>query len=296
MIPVYPNSKKLELSDRADVERITKKFLPYSDFNFTSMWSWNVHNKMSISKLNGNLVVRFTDYQTGKPFYSFLGNNDPSGTARALINLSKKQGLEPRLRLIPKDSIDGIDSSFIVQDDRDNFDYIFDLSKLESYKGNDFETHRRLCNRFMHSHPNVSTKALNLEDSIIQNSILNLMNKWEKNKIDHGKEARLNFELAAIKRLFSVNTKNLVSIGIFINEIMIAFCTNELLYSGWAISHFAKGNLSYKDVYSYLMQQNAKFLLKEQRHLLNYEQDLGVSVLRYSKNSFRPLYLLTKHT
>ncbi len=32
MIPKFPNFKKIELSDRADVEKFTLKYPPYSDF------------------------------------------------------------------------------------------------------------------------------------------------------------------------------------------------------------------------------------------------------------------------
>ncbi len=54
MIPEFPNFKKLELSDREEVESVTNKFPPYSDFNFTSMWCWDINEDMRLSKLNGN--------------------------------------------------------------------------------------------------------------------------------------------------------------------------------------------------------------------------------------------------
>src|SRR3989344_9175835 len=98
MIPKFPQFKNLELSDKKDVEKFTSQFPPYSDFNFVSMWSWDVKGEMRLSTLNDNLVVRFTDYLTGKPFYSFLGNNKVNETAQTLINLSKKEGLKPELR------------------------------------------------------------------------------------------------------------------------------------------------------------------------------------------------------
>ena len=67
MIPQFPEFKSLELSDKKDIESFTKRFPPYSDFNFVSMWSWDIKEEIRISQLNGNLVVRFTDYLTGKP-------------------------------------------------------------------------------------------------------------------------------------------------------------------------------------------------------------------------------------
>lgn len=75
MIPKFPKFKHIELIDKEEIEKITQKFPPYSDFNFISMWSWDIKVEMIISKLNNNLVVRFTDYLTGYPFFSFLGDN-----------------------------------------------------------------------------------------------------------------------------------------------------------------------------------------------------------------------------
>lgn len=87
MIPEFPEFKKLELSDKKDIEQFTSKFPPYSDFNFVSMWSWDIKGEMRVSQLNDNLVVRFTDYLTGEPFYSFLGNNKVNDTAEKLLEI-----------------------------------------------------------------------------------------------------------------------------------------------------------------------------------------------------------------
>lgn len=74
MILKFLEFKKLELLDKKEVEKITSKFPPYSDFNFVSMWSWDVKEELRISKLNNNLVVRFADYFVGNPFFYFLGS------------------------------------------------------------------------------------------------------------------------------------------------------------------------------------------------------------------------------
>ncbi|OGY35168.1 MAG: hypothetical protein A3E36_00640 [Candidatus Andersenbacteria bacterium RIFCSPHIGHO2_12_FULL_45_11b] len=76
MIPKFPEFKPLEMTDREEIIGYTSKFLPYSDFNFTSMWSWDIDGKIMVSELNGNLVVNFSDYVTSEPFYSLIGDND----------------------------------------------------------------------------------------------------------------------------------------------------------------------------------------------------------------------------
>jgi len=297
MIPIFPNSKKLELSDRAEIERITKKFLPYSDFNFTSMWSWNTQKRMSISKLNGNLVVRFTDYQTEKPFYSFLGVNDHSGTAHALLKLSKKQGLEPRLKLMPKESISSLDESFLVEEDPDNFDYIYDMNHLETYADSDLKVHRWLVRKFKESHEGIISRELDISDKEVQKEILRITKLWGVNKSEAGKEVNPHHELSAIKNFFLISgNKKLVGLGIFDEDRMIGFAIDELLNSGLAINHFLKGDAAnYKGMFSYLMQQNSQFLISKHRNHLNFEQDLGLPGLKHAKGSFRPIYFLKKY-
>ncbi len=39
MLPQFPQFKPLELTDKSDIEAITKQHLPYSDFNFVSLWN-----------------------------------------------------------------------------------------------------------------------------------------------------------------------------------------------------------------------------------------------------------------
>ena len=75
MLPEFPKFKSIDLTDKKEIEEINKKFPPYSDFNFVSMWCWDIKGEMHISILHDNLVVKFTDYLTGDPFFSFFGNN-----------------------------------------------------------------------------------------------------------------------------------------------------------------------------------------------------------------------------
>ena len=101
-IPFFPKFKNLEISDKKEVETITHQFEPYSDYNFVSLWSYNVKEEIQISKLNDNLVIKFTDYISGNPFYSFLGNNLVEDTISKLLKHSKTLNIPPLLKLIPE--------------------------------------------------------------------------------------------------------------------------------------------------------------------------------------------------
>ena len=168
MIPQFPNFKNIELSDKEGVENITKQYPPYSDFNFTSMWSWDTEEKISLSELDGNLILKFIDYLDNKPFYSFIGNQNTRNIINLLLDLSKKEKLTPLLKLVPDYSVKNLKpNEFEIIEDRDNFDYIYEMSALYENKGGKFQRKRNIIKNFLKANPYVETRNINMAKSSI---------------------------------------------------------------------------------------------------------------------------------
>lgn len=295
MIPQFPEFKKLELSDRKEINKFTLEFPPYSDFNFISMWSWDIHNKMRISELNNNLVIYFTDYLTGEPFYSFIGNNKINETVETLIQLSQQEGLGSALKLIPEHSTINLDKEkFKIIEDRNNFDYIYHIEHLSTLKGTKYETHRNLIHQFSKKYPNWKVKIINFQEENHRDDILSLYQKWLKNK---GEGLSNKNELLALKRLLSIEDflkHGLNCFAIYVADEMIGFIINEHI-NDHNIIHFEKAHIDYRGAYSFLMQQNSKILQSFNLKYLNFEQDLGVESLKFTKNKLRPSHFLKKY-
>ena len=109
MIPKFPEFKKLELSDQLDIEAITSKYAPYSDFDFATMWSWDIYNDYQVSILSNNLVVMFSDYLTGEKYISFIGTGGLDYTLDSIINFSKNYDTYLPVRLVPEICLKGLD-------------------------------------------------------------------------------------------------------------------------------------------------------------------------------------------
>ncbi|MBU0612294.1 DUF2156 domain-containing protein [Patescibacteria group bacterium] len=306
MIPEFPKFKKLELSDKEDIEKFTCKFPPYSDFSFISMWSWDIKNEMQVSQLNNNLVVRFTDYLTGKPFYSFLGNNKINETAEALINLSKKEGLKPELKLVPEDSIRNLDKKkFTTKEENDHFDYIYSTEGISSYGSPRNKKNRQLVRYFNKMHK-FEIHNLDLTDAKKQRLLLDLIELWTKNKKDKVGLAEdyteledLRNESVAFKRFLSVPDyflKSLICLSLFIDGDLSGFIIGEKISKDYCLAHFGKADIKYKGISQFLMQQNAKFFWDLGVIYHNDEQDLGLQKLRFSKNSYELAHFLKKYT
>ncbi|HVW66632.1 MAG TPA: phosphatidylglycerol lysyltransferase domain-containing protein [Candidatus Peribacteraceae bacterium] len=289
MIPKFPKFKKIEPTDKIDAEIFTQRLLPYSDFNFVSLWSWDIHGKVRLSELNGNLVVRFIDYLSGEPFYSFLGENKINETIDVLLKHSIDEGLPAELKLIPEDAALLADKEkFEVREDRDNFDYVYSIEELKNMEGKKFQKKRNQISNFLKQYPDANAAILNLEDPKIYDSIISLYEKWITLKLSK-EDSFESHEEMMLKRLLSA-TKHfkLLGVGIFVENKMIAFFLNELTESEHVIAHASKIDAEFIGVNSYLMKKNAEILYSFDKKLFNYEQDLGLQNLRDAKSRFRP--------
>lgn len=298
MIPQFPEFKIVEVGDRELVEAHTHKYPPYSDFNFTSLWAWDTSNERMISELNGNLVVRFTDYKTNELFLSFLGSNETENTARTLLEYCKEQGLPEVLKLMPEVSIQGISSSvFRIEEDRDNFDYLYSISELATLQGRKFKERRHLVARFLRQYPTTYVEIGDLGDAKVQEQIVSVLRSWENNKKSEDKEYELQHEEASINRLFqTAHAHKLIVTGVFLGDSMIGFSIDEILPNQYGIEHFSKADSAHKGIYDFLNEKVAQHLEENDIALWNWEQDLGVENMRRSKMSYRPQSFLKKFT
>lgn len=298
MIPQFPEFKIVEVGDRELVESHTHRYPPYSDFNFTSLWAWDTSNERMISELNGNLVVRFTDYKTNEPFLSFLGSNETEHTARTLLNYCKENGLPETLKLMPEVSIQGIRSTVLhVEEDRDNFDYMYSISELATLRGRKFKEKRQIAERFLRTHQEEHVEIGDLGDSKVQEQIMSVLRSWEDKKKSEDKEYELQHEEASINRLFqTAHAHKLIVTGVFFGDTMIGFSIDEILPNQYGIEHFSKADSTHRGVYDFLNEKVAQHLEENNIALWNWEQDLGVEGMRRSKMSYRPQSFLKKFT
>ena len=297
MIPLFPEFKKVGVNDREAVESHAHRYPPYSDFNFTSLWAWDTSNERMISELNGNLVVRFTDYSSHEHFFSFLGTNEPEHTARELIRHAESLSISPTLQLVPEVSVTGMRASVLaVGEDKDHFDYLYSTEELATLKGIRFKGKRQMLTRFMHAYPEAYVEIGDLNNVNIQKQIISILRTWESNKKSENKEYELQHEETAITRLFQTADKHtLVVTGIFLKGSMIAFSIDEILPKQYSITHFAKADSSNRGIYDFLNSKVALHLAQNDTALWNWEQDLGVESLRRSKLSYRPTRFLKKY-
>ncbi len=293
MIPQFPEFKKIELSDRKEMEKFTNQFPHYSDFNFSSIWSWDIHNKTMISQLNENLVVVFNDYVSGENFLSFIGDRKVIETTSKLILYSENNFHKKFLKLIPEEIfLHFKNSSFHIKVDRDSFDYVYLVEHLVGMEHWTKHPAGRGIRKFIKKHPSYVVKELSIKDTP-HKEYEKMFEKWSKSK-----EIENHFELneyKAFKRLIESGDENIKFISIYIDGILAGFSVYEILPDHYALAHFSKADIKdYPGIFDLLNWEEAKFFHKLGIKYLNWEQDLGIPGLRYSKTKYKPAFFLRK--
>ena len=296
-IPPFPEFKKLELNDKEVVESFIKNQPPYSDYNFVSLWSYNTQEKIALSNLNDNLVIKFQDYLSNEFFLSFIGNKKLTQTIDSLLESAKKQKVLPVLKLIPEHNIlDEINlkSKYLIEEDMDNFDYILSVDDLIEMKGHKFRGRRNFVNRFKKSHRKHLITELDLNSLGVKKEIENLFFHWEKQM---GKSRReTENELLALRRLLESSHKfALHAIGIYVSDKLIAFSIEEIVQYNHSMIHFEKADTAFVGIYQYLKYLTAGYLKEKGVRFINYEQDLGLEGLRRAKRAYNPVRFLKKY-
>jgi len=298
MIPEFPNFKKLELSDKKEIEKIFSKFPPYSVFNFTNLWAWDIRADRKIAKLNGNLVVRFTDYETKEPFLSFLGVNKCESTAFTLLSFAGSSNISPKLRFITEESSMRLQSAnLLVKEDRDNFDYFFSTAELAKLQGIKFKKHRNLARRFSEKYPDAAFQLKDLSDLSIQNKLHLVLRQWEQRKKMQNKACDLKFEEKALNRLLkNAKSHKLILSCVFLHDALLGFSIDEVLPGRNAIAHFIKADNSFRGIYEFFNRELAQYLTTLNIFLWNWQQDLNIKNLRETKLGYRPIAFLKRYT
>ena len=295
MIPEFPEFKKLELADKDEIESFTKQFPPYSDFNFVSMWSWDIKGDMRVAWLNGNLVVKFTDYLTSQPFYSFLGTNKVNDTAAALIEISKVLGQKASLALVPEIVAQLLDpEEFVVLEEPNHFDYIYELDAIARMEDKRFESKRRSVRQFLENES--VYRVLDVDSTEAREAIEAINAVWLKNKLaGNSKVVNVN-EFTALERFFKIaEFKDTIATFIFIETTPVGYAIYEKIHNNYIVSHFAKFDITYKGINDYFLYQDSVWLKSQGFSFMNLEQDLGIAGLRSNKKSFSTGVFLKKY-
>jgi hypothetical protein len=173
-----------------------------------------------------------------------------------------------------------------INEDRDNFDYLYLRSDLAELPGKRYHKKRNLVAQFLKSYTH-EEKPLTRE--LIPEAI-KILELWKANK---GNESDYIGSMEALDRFEELNMMGLL---FYIDGKPAGWCLGEPIARGRIFTvHFEKGLEEYKGIYQYINRAFAASLPDSFTHI-NREQDLGDEGLRQAKMTYRPSGFVRKYT
>lgn len=296
MIPTFPNFKKLDFEDKEEIEKFYDGNIIPSDYHFASLWAWDLNNETEISKLNNNLVVKLKDYQTSENIYSFSGSNLIENTIEVLLSYLEQSGEKLKINLVPEHNfvdlkLQEISNKYHIEEDENNFDYIFSVDDLLQYDKKELYTKRKQLKKFITNYLDKTTTVIfESIDPTTHKDIIELLEGWSKIKIS--KQDVNNIEVNALKRtLLSIPKIKFFVFCIYISKKLAGFSIYEIIDKNHAIHSFQKANLSYIGITEFMNQKISEHLKSFNIKYINAEQDLGIEGLRRAKKAYNPTYI-----
>lgn len=288
-ISQFPRFKTVVLSDKKIIENTTGSFLPYSDFNFVSLFTWGANRSSSFSSLEGNLMIRLRDY-TGTGFiYSILGDQKIQNTVTHLL---ASDGIK-RLDLVPEEVTKDL-NDYRVLPQRDEADYVYNLESLLALQGSGYRNFRRALSNFESKNHRLKVVVRKIESDNYpaKTEAADLAREWRRHKARAFRD--FSNEYFAIKRALRFSSELGIDIlGVYSHKHLIGFTITESL-GDWAILHFEKTIGGIPGLGAFLKFQTFKYLHESGHKKLNYEQDLGIAGLRQAKQALCPQGYLRK--
>lgn len=263
-----------------------------SDRCFSSLYIWSEHYKLKKCIKDGFLFLR-GENDDELLYYMPLGEGSILPAVKQIEADAKFNQRPYSIVLITEDRKLEFDEleGYTVTEDRAEFDYIYDSSKMIDLPGKKLHSKRNFINRFLNEYQGKWV----YEDVCPQRhreDILAFMREWCENREDNDD---YTYEYSAIIRALD-NWKVLKMRGglIKIDGKVIAFtmATNQGDNVMDILIEKADGNI----IGAYQMINNAFASLhcREVKYI-NREEDLGIEGLRISKLSYKPAFLTKKY-
>ncbi|HBB02162.1 MAG: hypothetical protein US89_C0002G0006 [Candidatus Peregrinibacteria bacterium GW2011_GWF2_38_29] len=284
-IPAFPKTRKINISDFALYEKWRKENgSEMADTIFANLFIWSDSRPILFSKIDNALIIAGI-YDGQKKFIYPIGKFDYENMIEKLIKIS------PNIIKIPERAAEKLQQlGFKIEEDRDNFEYVYKYEDLAELKGRRYDGKRHNIKTCLSKYECIYEKLShnNCEDC------LKFHEKWAATKPDQKKETQ-DEHLAVKKSLQYFNELELIGGAIRINRQIEAFTIGGKINEKTAIIHSEKANAKIPGLYQVI---NQWFLINSLNNagieFVNREQDLGIPGLRKAKLGYHPDHFIKK--
>ena len=290
-VPCYPDFVPLSLDLRSALHpRLSLTADGVSEFTFSGLYLFRDRYKYRISRdgTDGGFIVSGVQKTGGSEEHTFFMTPCVVPKREVLESLLASHDVWKNISdTVLESSRQQLDDwGIAINEDRDNFDYLYLRSNLAELPGKKYHKKRNLVNQFLNSYAHEQRQLTN---ELIPQA-MEVLDQWRQDKGEDGdywaaKEALDRFDSLALKGYIY-----------FADGKPAAYCLGESIAKGKMFAiHMEKAIDRYKGIYQFMNQAFAAALPRFFVYI-NREQDLGDEGLRQAKMTYRPSEFVKKYS
>ncbi|WP_294763467.1 phosphatidylglycerol lysyltransferase domain-containing protein [uncultured Fusobacterium sp.] len=282
--------KNLEIQDKEIVDEYTKGKFITCDYNFSNQILWSIGEKTKY-KVEDNILLIKGIYENEEYYYMPI----PKDESVEVLNTWKEKikniiNENKRIILVPEYWKNLLEDTFILEERRESFDYIYNSQDLGTLKGRKYSKKKNRINNFnkLYSYTYETIDEKNICE------VIKFQEEWCQNRECYSIPVLNNENIGIMHILHNFDKLDLIGAMIKIDGKVIAYSLGEVLNDEYAVIHIEKGLNNYIGSYqmiNYLFAQNEFSKCK----YINREDDFGDEGLREAKESYHPAFLLKKY-
>lgn len=291
--------KPISLSDRQIFEEyLGRAGYESSEYTFTNFFIWRRYDNSSWALINDNLCVRAQPAGDEPYFFPPLGQDRIPETIAKCLEIMKTEKQPPQIAHATQKMLDQspeLFQGYKVEEDRDNFDYIYLMEDICQLKGRRFSAQRNHLKNFLKLHKPVVREIAPANFPACHR----LLDQWALAKTNPLRSSAENAYLigsvgAAREIINNWADLKLTGLIVMIGTESAAMSFGEKMTRDMAMTYTEITSPDYKGVSQFINQQfGCRF---KSAKYLDREQDLGFPGLRKAKSAYYPDHFIKKYT
>lgn len=293
--------KKITLKDKyLYYKYIDKNKFLSCEYSFATLFMWKEFNNIEYDILNDIFIIKKYDNNNGDFFMEPLGEIDDSDLINLINHLELIRKEEERKWLFGDISIGFLNrlkgiykEDLIFEEEKNNFDYVYDFNDLINLSGRKFRKKRNKYNQFIKNYNYKTEFFKSFLDNKEKKECLEFLDKWylENKQKDDEFLAEINGTRNLINYLEELD---LDLIKLYVDNKLIGISIGERFNDSTYIVHVEKCLKEFNGAYAFINNSLLKNSFLDLKYV-NREEDLGVLGLRKSKMSYNPKFLERKY-
>ena len=264
------------------------------EYSFANLYLWGRQKAAFLA----DQIVFFSQFNRRSVYLFPVGPGDRKTALDAIIHDAAVRGIPCRLTGLLKEDCELVErlypGKFRFHNDRDGYDYVYDINALSELRGKKYQKKRNHLNRFLSLYPNCHGEPITEENAPVVSAMIE---KWYDLRQQDDPVADYHMEKAALRKAMEKREAlQLEGYCLFVNGECVAMSLASALSETVFDVHFEKALEKTEGAYTAINYYFSRYLREKYGAVkyLNREDDMGLPGLRHAKLSYRPDRMIEK--